>query len=138
MLRSNEPEEQLTLEVEVYQRSLTDKKEIRLNGRMYDIHSVRYENNKVTLLVHDDHAETRWVRLLDRIRESQDASKKTGDGQLAFQWFFKLFHPDNHIISIPESLPADRITSGLLVLVFPSSLSDSLLEPPDAGAAAFV
>lgn len=133
MLRSNDPDEQLILDIDVYQRSLTDKKELKLEGRMYDIRSVKFEKGKAVLLVRADHAEMRWLGWIDSIQEARDQAKKSGHDVLAFQWFFKLFHPHTGTIAIPDFFQPGLIQAGRFILVFPSGCSDKIVLPPEQG-----
>lgn len=71
--------EDMTMTKEAYLQSRVDKKEIRLNGQMYDVKSVVFKGDIVALKVINDKDEERVIQKIDKHVNHNQRDKKTSN-----------------------------------------------------------
>ena len=126
----------LIMDLVTYSQALTDDHEIRMDGELFDIHSIRKNASGVILHAAKDENETRLVEIIHRLKQAvKQASQKHPASKNRPSSFLKWYCSDKPLpqietLNVPISMNASSPTPGLL-----PGAQTLLCQPPDVFSA---
>ena len=115
-----------------YRQSLTDDHEIRLDGELFDVISVRTSGSDVQVQVTKDEFETNLVNIIEQIRETvKKATANHSSTKVLHSWLLKLYYP--HEGGNTLNCPSGIISTGSYSVIpgLQTGIHKRHLQPPD-------
>jgi len=122
----------LVLDSTSFRRSLTDDREIRIAGELFDIISISRKGKNLHLKVSSDALETRLANIIQQIRDAvRKSSGRHQQGKQVQSWLFKLYCRDEGTSTdvIPEIISSTYNFAGIPKLQ--PGIHNRHLQPPD-------
>ena len=97
-IKNNETETKgLIMSVSDFDKAKREKKEIEINGILYDIASLHISNNKVYLQIVTDEEENNCMKIIDSLAASTDQNQNSTSTKetLIWKWLFKIYSSEN-------------------------------------------